>query len=68
MHTTSAAPVLRADICVIGAGLIGPVNALQFARRGFTVASENRKFGPGISGNASAINITARQGGEHDTS
>jgi 2-polyprenyl-6-methoxyphenol hydroxylase-like FAD-dependent oxidoreductase len=37
VSTAFAAPALQADICVIGAGLIGLVNALQYARRGFTV-------------------------------
>ena len=29
--------VMQADVCVIGAGLIGLMNALQYARRGFSV-------------------------------
>ena len=27
----------RADVCVVGAGLVGSYNALQYARRGFSV-------------------------------
>jgi 2-polyprenyl-6-methoxyphenol hydroxylase-like FAD-dependent oxidoreductase len=30
-------PVVRADVCVIGAGIVGLHNALQYARRGFSV-------------------------------
>jgi len=30
-------PVLTADVCVIGAGLVGLANALQYARRGLSV-------------------------------
>ena len=33
----TAEPPLHADVCVVGAGLVGLYNALQYARRGFSV-------------------------------
>ena len=36
--SSPAQPDLRVDVCVIGAGLLGLHNAMQYAKRGFTVA------------------------------